>query len=432
MLVLVVSLKTDTNNYWGVDMKTLDGTEIRKLAATTVRNARPADKKQTLSDGYGLSLEIHKSGSKYWRYNYRFNGKQHTLALGVFPEVSLSDARKSHRDAYNQVAIGIDPSSLRASKKTERIKQSKNSFELVAREWLETKIINKKSISHQKRCIGLLDNHILPFIGNRPIAHLTKVEVVQPLKRMQGAGTVSSAHKARQVIAQVFDYASASGYIDTIHKLTMLDGIAGVIDPIDKNSNFAAVTEPEELADVLRAIDNSRSSIIVKTAMLLMPMLFQRPNEIAGMEWRELNLSKAIWEIPAERMKLKRPHVIPLPRQALELLRALKPITGHTAFVFPNYRTTKRHMTPEAILTGLRNAGISKETTTSHGFRATARTMLAEQKGLEFPVDIIEHQLAHEVKDPLGRAYNRTKFIEQRVEMMQKWADYLDRLRQRA
>lgn len=414
------------------EMKTLDGTEPRKLAATTVRNTKPTDKKQTLSDGYGLSLEIWKNGYKYWRYNYRFAGKQNTLTLGVFPEVSLTSARQAHREAYNQVALGLDPSVLRAEVKAEQLKQSVYTFELVAKEWLTAKIIGKKSTSHEKRCQGLLDNHILPFIGNRAITQLTKLEVVQPLKRMQNAGTISSAHKARQVIAQVFDYASASGYIDTMQKLTILDGIAGVIDPIDKNLNYAAVTTPEALSNVLRAIDNSTAGIIVKTAMLLMPMLFQRPKEIAGMRWEELDLEGALWEIPAERMKLKRPHIIPLPTQALALLNTLKPISGHCDFVFPNLRTNKRHMTPESILTGLRNAGIDKETTTAHGFRATARTMLAEQKGLEFSPEIIEHQLAHEVKDPLGRAYNRTKFIEQRTEMMQEWANYLDQLRQGA
>src|SRR5690554_212147 len=413
-------------------MKTLDGTEPRKLAATAVRNRKPTDKKQTLSDGYGLSLEVWKNGYKYWRYNYRFAGKQQTIALGVYPEVSLSDARKAHREAYNLVAQGINPAAHRSETKTEQLRQSVYTFELVANEWLSAKIIGKKSTSHEKRCQGLLDKHILPFIGNRPIPQLTKLEVVQPLKRMQNAGTISSAHKARQVIAQVFDYASASGYIDTMQKLTILDGIAGVIDPIDKNANFAVVTTPEALANVLRAIDKSTAGIVVKTAMTLMPMLFQRPIEIAGMRWEELHLDSAVWEIPAERMKLKRPHIIPLPTQAVALLRKLKPISGHCDFVFPNLRTNKRHMTPDSILTGLRNAGIDKETTTAHGFRATARTMLAEQKELEFSPEIIEHQLAHEVKDPLGRAYNRTKFIEQRTEMMQEWANYLDQLRQGA
>jgi len=410
-------------------MKILDGTEARKLAATAVRNTLPTEKKKILSDGYGLSLEIRTNGAKYWRYNYRFAGKQHTLALGVYPEISLAKARQLHRDAYNLVAQGLNPSVQRAEEKREQLKQSVNTFDLVAKEWLDAKIIGKKSAPHQKRCIGLLNNHILPFIGNRPIAQLTKQEVVRPLKRMQNSGTITSAHKARQVIAQVFDYASASGYIDTIHKLTLLDGIAGVIDPIDKNSNYAAVTTPEDLAKVLRAIDNSSANIVVKTAMLLMPLLFQRPKEITGMKWQELDLEGGLWEIAAERMKLKRPHIVPLPTQAIELINKLKPVTQHSEFVFPNYRTTKRQMTPEAILSGLRNAGIDKETTTAHGFRATARTLLAEQKGLEFAAEIIEHQLAHEVKDPLGRAYNRTKFIEQRTEMMQRWADYLDELR---
>lgn len=410
-------------------MKVLDGTENRKLTDIVVRNAQAVNKNKIFSDGYGLRIEIRPNGGKYWRYQYRFNGALKTLALGVYPEVTLKAARASHREAYNLVAQGIDPAASRAEAKAEQRKQSANTFELIAIEWLEAKIIGKKSTSHEKRCVGLLNNHILPFIGNRPIAQLTKVEVVEPLKRLQSAGSISSAHKARQVIAQVFSYANACGYIETMQKLVILDDIAGVIDPIDKNSNFAAVTTPEALAQVLHALDNSTSSIVVKTAMLLMPLLFQRPKEVAGMEWKELDLEGGLWEIRAERMKLKRPHIVPLPTQAIELLKQLQPLTGHTDFVFPNFRTTKRHMTPEAILTGIRNAGLDKETTTAHGFRATARTLLAEQKGLEYSAEIIEHQLAHEVKDPLGRAYNRTKFIEQRTEMMQRWADFLDNLR---
>lgn len=410
-------------------MKKLNGEEERKLAATTVRNTKPSEKKVSLSDGFGLSLEIHPNGAKYWRYNYRFAGKQKTLALGVYPGISLSDARKAHRDAYNMLAEGKDPSTERINEKLEQKRDAANTFAIVSNEWLTAKIINKKSESHEKRCIGLLTNHINPLIGNRPIVQLQKIEIVEPLKRMQAAGNTVSAHKARQVIAQVFNYASACGYINNLQKLDLLDGISGVLDAIDKNKNFAAITSPDALAEVLRLIDGSHATIVTKTALQLTPMLFQRPAELAGMKWEELNLDEGVWEIPAERMKLKRPHIVPLPRQAITLLEALYPVTNRSQFVFPNARSGKRHMTPEAILNAIRALGIDKETTTTHGFRATARTLLAEVKELGFPADIIEHQLAHEVKDPLGRAYNRTQFLEQRAEMMQAWADYLDKIK---
>ena len=349
------------------------------------------------------------------------------MALGVFPEISLAEARAMYREAYNLLAEGIDPTEQKADKKAKERRELHNTFELVAREWLKSKILGKKSASHEKRCVGLLENHILPVIGNRPIARMRKEEVVAPLKRMQDAGIITSGHKARQVINQVFDYASASGYINTIDKLVALDGISGVLDPLDKSSNFAAVTSPVELAGLLRILDESTSRIVVKTAILLVPMLFQRPNEIASMEWSELKLDQECWEIPASKMKLGKDHIVPLPRQAIALLRNLQPVTGHGRYVFPNARSGKRHMTGEAILTGIRSMGIAKETTTSHGFRATARTILNEV--LEQRVDWIEHQQSHAVKDPNGRAYNRTSYLQQRAAMMQLWADYLDELR---
>ena len=408
-------------------MKKLNGEEPRKLAAVTLRNTKPTDKIIRLTDGYGLFLKVRPTGAKYWRYRFRFLGKQKDLALGVFPEISLAEARAMYREAYNLLAEGIDPTEQKADKKAKERRELHNTFELVAREWLKSKILGKKSVSHEKRCVGLLENQILPVIGNRPIARMRKEEVVAPLKRMQDAGIITSGHKARQVINQVFDYASASGYINTIDKLVALDGISGVLDPLDKSSNFAAVTSPVELAGLLRILDESTSRIVVKTAILLVPMLFQRPNEIASMEWSELKLDQERWEIPASKMKLGKDHIVPLPRQAIALLRNLQPVTGHGRYVFPNARSGKRHMTGEAILAGIRSMGIAKETTTSHGFRATARTILDEV--LEQRVDWIEHQQSHAVKDPNGRAYNRTSYLQQRAAMMQLWADYLDELR---
>lgn len=408
-------------------MRKLNGEETRKLAAIAIRNIKATDKVQRLSDGFGLFLEIRPNGAKYWRYRYRFFGKQKELALGVFPGISLAEARVMHREAYNLVAEDVDPVEHRQEKKAAQLRELGNTFELVANEWLESKILGKKSTSHTDRCAGLLANHILPVIGDRPIARLRRDEVVAPLKRMQDAGIITSGHKAKQVIVQVFDYASACGYISTVEKLVALDGIGGVLDPVDKSSNFAAVTDPVELAGVLRTIDASTSRIVVKTAMLLTPMLFQRPNELAGMEWGELKLEQARWEIPAQRMKLRHDHIVPLPRQAVELLEKLRKVTGHGQYVFPNARSPKRHMTEEAILGGLRSAGLDKETTTAHGFRATARTIMDEV--LEQRVDWVEHQQSRAVRDPNGRAYNRTSFLRQRAEMMQLWADYLDALR---
>lgn len=387
-------------------MKLLDGTEPRKLSDTTIRGIKPTDKTQSFADGYGLRLEVPKDSSTgYWRYRFRFAGKYKTLAIGAYPKMSLAMARKLHREAYNQVSQGVDPALERSKKRQAQKQEYENTFEVVANKWFSLYIKDKKSASHQKRTRGLLNNHILPYIGKRPVSHLTKGDVSGVLERMQAAGIYSSGTKARQVVRSILRYASNGDALDTTKRIELTEAMENVIDPPKplKECNFAAVTEPDKLRPILLAIDAVPSHVVVKTALQLAPMLLARPIEICAAEWSEVNFTQQQLEIDAQRMKLGEPHIIPLASQAMELLHELHAITGHSKYVFPSFRRANgganRHITTESLTVALRSAGVPKEAQTVHGFRATARTMLAQEETLEYRVDWIEHQLAN-VKPP--------------------------------
>lgn len=412
-------------------MAKLTGDEERKLSAIAVRNIKPQERIRRLSDGHGMFVEIHPNGAKYWRFSYRFMGKQKTMALGVYPRVSLAEARRLHREAYNLLGSGVDPMRHKSQVREHKEKEEGLTFSKVADEWFELKINHKSSKTHIARTLGLLNNHINPHIGDIPFVSLTMRDVSSVLKRMEAAEILSSAHKARQILQQVIRFASASGYITTVLRVELTDGLEDAISPLGKTiQHFSAPTTVEQLAPILRTIDASGSGIVVKTAMQLTPILFTRPQELAGMKWKEINWVKKVWTIPASRMKAGREHMVPLPKQALELFQALHQVTGHHEYAFPSMRSKlTQHMSAESIRVGMRAAGISSEQATPHGFRATARTMLEEQEALGFKADIIEHQLAHAVRDATGRAYNRITFLNERHSMMQAWANFLDRVK---
>ncbi len=405
-------------------MKKLNGEEPRKLAALTVSKAKPCDKKKTLSDGYGLSLLIEPSGAKYWRYNYRFAGKQKTLALGVFPEISLSEARRTHRKAYNMVAEGIDPAEARRGEKQAVLQAMAESFEAISHEWFEMHM-HDKSESHKVRTNRILKTRLFPCIGNRPIKDITAPELLDALRKIEKNGSIDTAHRARGVASQVFSYAIATGRTDR----NIANDLIGTLKP-HKQTHRAAITDIKELGKLLRDMENSSSGIVVKTAMRISPILFQRPGEIRHMEWKEIDFEKALWSIPAEKMKMGNDHIVPLPRQVIALLKEIYPFTGSGTYVFPCARGQSRCLSENGVRTALRDMGYDNATVTPHGFRATARTLLDEELG--FRIDWIEAQLAHMVRDATGRAYNRTQFLPQRAEMMQAWADFLDKLRSEA
>lgn len=401
-------------------MKKLNGEEERKLQAVSLRRIKPTDKVQTFADGYGLSLFVFASGGMYWRYRYRFAGKQKELALGVYPEITLAEARKQHRIAYNLVADGIDPSEERREQKQEAVRNSENQFANIAREWLEVHMSDKTD--HHKRRAERLLLEDLGGLAQRPIDTIKAPELLAELRKIENRGHIDTARRTRQLAAQLFTYAIATGRAER----NIANDLAGTLKTA-RTQNRAAITDPIVLGKLLTDMEQSTSGIVVKTAMLLTPMLFQRPGEIRAMEWSEIDFSERRWEIPAEKMKMRLTHIVPLPEQAIRLLKEIEPYTGRGKYVFPSVRGASRCLSENGVRMALRDLGYDNETVTPHGFRATARTLLDEVLG--YRVDLIEHQLAHAVKDANGRAYNRTSFINDRAEMMQTWADYLDKLR---
>jgi len=395
------------------------------LTATEVKQAKPGDAPRKLADGGGLFLLVQPGGAKYWRFKYRFAGKEKTLALGVYPEVSLKDARQSHQNARDYLAKGIDPSAVRKVEKLTRHIASAESFEAVAREWFVARMGNM-SDSHQKRTLHSLEKDLFPVLGNRPIAEISAPELLAALRRVESRGAVESAHRTKQTAGQVFRYAVATGRAERDPSGDLRGALQSA-----KTRHHPAITDPVALGKLLVAMDGFTGTHTVKTALMLSPLLFQRPGEIRAMEWAEINWDEHRWEIPAHKMKMRQPHIVPLPRQALALLHALRPFTAHRGrYVFPSAKGASRCLSENGVRTALRTMGYDNDTVTPHGFRATARTMLDEVLG--YRVDWIEHQLAHAVRDANGRAYNRTSHLKDRAAMMQGWADYLEVLKLQA
>jgi integrase len=394
------------------------------LTAIQVKQAGPKEKPYKLADGGGLHLLVKPAGGKYWRYKYRFAGKEKTLALGVYPEISLKEAREKHLAARKTLNQGIDPSAQRKVEKLTRHLAAAESFEAVGREWFN-RIMPDKSKSYRDRTGRILDKDLYPSLGNRPIASITAPELLAALRRIEGRGANDIAHRAKQTAGQVFRYAVATGRAERDPS----GDLKGALKPRRKK-HYAAVTEPTEVGRLLLAMEGFQGTAVVKTALLLSPLLFQRPGEIRAMEWSEINWGTHQWEIPAEKMKMGQPHIVPLSTQAVTLLEQLQPLTGRGRYVFPSARGASRCLSENGVRTALRTIGYDNETMTPHGFRAMARTILDEV--LSFRVDWIEHQLAHAVRDANGRAYNRTSHLEGRTKMMQGWADYLDNLKAQA
>lgn len=404
-------------------MKKLNGEEVRKLVPVALRHIKASGKTQMLSDGHGLYLVVMPAGATYWRYRFRFAGKQKQLALGVFPDISLSEARKLHREAYNLVADGIDPAEERREMRQAHLKATGNSFEAVAKEWLDVHM-SDKTADHKRRAERLLLKD-LAGLAKRPIDTIRAPELLAELRKLEKRGVVDTARRARQIASQLFTYAIATGRAER----NIANDLVGTLKTVP-TKNRSAITDPVLLGKLLRHMNDSTSGIVAKTAMRLTPILFQRPGEIRAMEWSEIDLVTGRWEIPAEKMKVRLSHIVPLPKQAIELLNEIHAYTGHGKYVFPSVRGSSRCLSENGVRMALRDMGYCNDTVTPHGFRATARTLLDEV--LDYRVDLIEHQLAHAVKDVNGRAYNRTSFIEQRADMMQAWADYLDTLKESA
>ncbi|MGF6965923.1 integrase [Paraburkholderia sp. WC7.3g] len=389
------------------------------LTDAAVRNAKPTGKLYRLFDERGMYLEVSAAGGKWWRFKYRFGGKEKRLSLGVYPAVGLKKARDRRDEARELLADGVDPGEHQKAKKAANGERAANSFEVVAREWFARQS-HAWAQSHADKVIQRLEKDIFPWLGKRPISEIAAPELLGVIRRIEERGARDTAHRAMQNCGQVFRYAVATGRAERDPSADL----KGALPPV-RHENFASITEPERVAELLRAIDAFRGTFVVKCALQLAPLLFVRPGELRKAEWSGLDLDKAEWRYFVTKTKTE--HLVPLATQAVAILRDLHALTGHRTHVFPG-RDVRKPMSEAAINAALRRMGYDTKTEiTGHGFRAMARTILHEE--LLFKPEVIEHQLAHKVPDALGTAYNRTRFLKDRRSMMQQWADYLDALK---
>jgi integrase len=396
------------------------------LTDTSIRSAKPKDKTFKLFDSGGLYLEVNPAGGKWWRWKYRFAGKEKRLSFGVYPDVTLKAAREKRDACRQQLAAGIDPGEAR---KAEKVAQAgAESFEAIAREW-HTKFSPGWVASHGDRILRRLERDIFPWIGKRPIAEIKAPDLLAVLRRIESRGALETTHRAMQNCGQVFRYAVATGRAER----DPTGDLRGALPP-PKETHHASIVEPKRIAELLRAIDSYQGFFATKCALRLAPLVFVRPGELRKAQWREIDLEKGEWRIPAERMKMREQHIVPLSRQAVEILRELEPLTNREIlarpnsprFVFPSARTHERPMSENAILAALRRMGYTNEEMTGHGFRSMASTLLHEQG---WNHQVIERQLAHAERNAVSAAYNFAEHLPERRKMMQAWADYLNGLK---
>lgn len=401
------------------------------LTSLEVQKVQPAEKPLRLFDGGGLYLEVAPSGGKWWRLKYRFGGKEKRLSLGTFPAVSLKEARERRDEAKAQLKKGSDPSAARKAGKAaqEAAVSGQGTFEAVAREWHRTVHQAKVSVGHAARTLSRFEQDVFPWLGARPIDDIEAPELLRCLRRIVERGAVETAHRAKDACGQVFRYGIATGACRRNPAADLRDALPPV-----PTRHLAAIVEPTRAAELLRSMGDYKGHPVTRAALALSALLFLRPGELRQLEWSWVDLEAAMVTIPSSMMKRKKDdkangpaHLVPLAPQAVSILEELQPLTGHSRYVFPSLLTRERPMSENTVRGALRRMGYSNDDMTAHGFRAMARTMAAERLGVA--PEVIEAQLAHAVPDALGRAYNRTQYLQQRRELMQKWADYLDQLR---
>lgn len=389
------------------------------LTDTALRNAKPKDSPYSLTDERGLSVQVQPSGGKWWRLRYRFEGKAKMLSLGTYPDVTLSKARERREDARKLIADGVDPGENRKAKKAAGQDAAGNSFAVLCMEWLQSRTDQIQPAQIEKSR-ARLEKDVLPWLGKKPISSITAPDVLSVMRRIDERGARYTAHKVKSEISQIVRYAIATGRAER----DPCPDLRGALPPA-KETHRAAITTPKEVAELLRAMSGFAGTFIVKCALQLSPLLFVRPGELRKAKWADIDLDRAEWRYHVTKTKVD--HLVPLASQAVAILRELHQLTGCREYVFPG-RDPKLPMSDAAINAALRRMGYDTKTEiTGHGFRAMARTILAEE--LRIIPEVIEHQLAHKVSDSLGTAYNRTKFIDDRVRMMQAWADYLEKLK---
>jgi integrase len=391
------------------------------LTDTKLRSLKPRNVVFRIADTNGLCIEIRPAGSKIWRYRYRFAGNANMLTLGEYPAVSLAEARGERDKARALLKSGADPAQVARIQRAAQIEESGNTFNAMADELIEkrAKTLSPGSVVRERR---MLEKDLGPIIGDIPVQDITAPLLLTALRKIEARGAVETAHRARAAASLVFRYAIATG---RTKYNPAADLIGALTSP--KTKHFASLTEPDDVAKLLNALYGYQGSPIVLAALKLSAMFFVRPGELRHARWEDIDLSKAEWRYVTS--KTKTPHIVPLAKQAIEVLKDVHPYTRRSQYVLPGVRSILRPISENTITAALRNLGFDNTMMTAHGFRAMARTLLDEVLG--FRPDFIEHQLAHAVRDPLGRAYNRTPHLDERRKMMQAWADYLDTLRLR-
>ena len=390
------------------------------LSDAKARNAKPKDGKTTkLFDGDGLFLLVSGNGSKGWRFKYRLHGKEKLMSFGVYPDVSLSGAREKRSAARKLVADGIDPLQVRASDKQKQQEVFDNTFEKVASEWLSNQ--GTLAESTHKLIARRLNRDIYPYIGKLPLSTITPKQTLDLVIRpMENRGAIVLSKRVKSIMSQVFCYGIAEGAVERDPTVDITKSLQKAV-----KGNRAAITDPEELAPLLRAIDTYDGSFVARSALQLLPLLFVRPGELRSMKWADIDYGVSEWRFTAP--KTKKAMIVPLSSQSLAILATLFPLTGHIELCFPSIRSALKPLSDNTLNAAFRRMGFDKETVTAHGFRATFRTIADEVLQQRF--DIIEHQLGHTVRDANGTAYNRTKHLPERHNMMQLWANYLDGLK---
>ncbi len=390
------------------------------LTDALIKNTKPKDTDSKLADEKGMYLLVKKSGAKYFRMDYRFAGKRKTLALGVYPETSLKEAREKCDEARRLIRNNIDPLEEKKSQKLQLIADSNNSFKAVAAEW-HGKLKSKWSEAHANRKWHFLEKDVFPTFGDTPIKNITAQDLLGLLNKIQKRGAIDVGHRVKGICGEVFRYGIYTGRCDRDPS----QDIKGALIP-KRNKHMATMTDPKEVGGLLRAIDGYEGDITTKYALKLTPYVMLRPGELRHAEWSEIDLKKKQWKIPAAKMKMDRPHIVPLSSQVLEIFKTMQSITGEGKYVFPSARSKDRPMSENTITAALRRMGFTKDEITAHGFRGMASTLLHENG---FKSDVIEVQLAHAERNKVKAAYNHAEYLPERIKMMQWWADYLDSLR---
>lgn len=395
----------------------LSDIKIRNLKPGIKPDGSNTNKAYRVTDERGLYIEVKPTGSKLWRFKYRYEGKEKLLSVGGYPDVGLKAAREARDELRKQVAAGIDPSELRKAEKLSRA--GHDSFEVVAREW-HAKHKLTWSEGHANRTLTRLEQNIFPWLGAKNSNEILAPELLRALRRIESRGALETAHRVRAICSKVFRYAISTGRADRDPAADLIGAL-----PPTKVKHHASITDPRQVGALLRSIKTYTGQFSTVCALKLAPLVFVRPQELRMAEWDEFDLERAEWRIPAEKMKMGVVHIIPLSKQALSILQELNGLTGEGKYLFPSLRSSKRPMSENTVNGALRRLGYSKDEMTGHGFRSMASTLLNEQG---WNGDAIERQLAHSEQDGIRAAYNYAEYLPERIKMMQAWADYLDSL----